>query len=339
MLGSVPFTFVIVGVAWCWIKALREETRRRRTRAAESLDVSDARSGDRDERPPSGRRERPARRRARAAPGRRGRCSPCARGVRRDQRRARAPPSSRRAPRCGSRWAPRTSRRRKILGELWRQALAVNGYTVDLRKGVGPAADLDQALQDGDIDGYVAYTGTVLSIVAGEDGVRAGPRGDLRAGQGASTPTSDMVDERDDAVREQGRDRHHHGPSREANDLTSIADLADARRRSCSVRGPEFEDLYLGLAGPAAGLRADQRRRSRRSRWAQQYAALDNGDGGRGRRLHHRPAAARPATTRCSTTRSCCSARRTSSWSSARTSWTRSTPTRSWPSSTPSTAS
>jgi choline-glycine betaine transporter len=25
VLGSVPFTFVIVGVAWCWLKALREE--------------------------------------------------------------------------------------------------------------------------------------------------------------------------------------------------------------------------------------------------------------------------------------------------------------------------
>ena len=27
VLGSVPFAVVIVGVAWCWIKALREETR------------------------------------------------------------------------------------------------------------------------------------------------------------------------------------------------------------------------------------------------------------------------------------------------------------------------
>ncbi|GAA1925499.1 BCCT family transporter [Nocardioides hwasunensis] len=27
VLGSVPFTFVLVGVAWCWLKALREETR------------------------------------------------------------------------------------------------------------------------------------------------------------------------------------------------------------------------------------------------------------------------------------------------------------------------
>jgi glycine betaine transporter len=26
VLGSVPFAFVLVGVAWCWIKALRAET-------------------------------------------------------------------------------------------------------------------------------------------------------------------------------------------------------------------------------------------------------------------------------------------------------------------------
>ncbi|GAA1931516.1 BCCT family transporter [Nocardioides lentus] len=30
VLGSVPFTFVIIGVAWCWVKALREETREQR---------------------------------------------------------------------------------------------------------------------------------------------------------------------------------------------------------------------------------------------------------------------------------------------------------------------
>ena len=54
----------------------------------------------------------------------------------------------------------------RIMGELWRQALAVNGYTVDLRKRVGPAADLDRALREGEIDGHVAYTGTVLSVVA-----------------------------------------------------------------------------------------------------------------------------------------------------------------------------
>ncbi len=40
----------------------------------------------------------------------------------------------------------------RIIGELWREALAVNGYTVDLRKEIGPAEDLDEALKAGDID-------------------------------------------------------------------------------------------------------------------------------------------------------------------------------------------
>ena len=41
VLGSVPFTFVLVGVAWCWVKALREERRppRRYVDRAEPSDV------------------------------------------------------------------------------------------------------------------------------------------------------------------------------------------------------------------------------------------------------------------------------------------------------------
>ena len=35
VLGSVPFTFVLIGVAWCWIKALREEPRPGRDRPVE----------------------------------------------------------------------------------------------------------------------------------------------------------------------------------------------------------------------------------------------------------------------------------------------------------------
>ena len=69
------------------------------------------------------------------------------------------------------------------MGELWRQALAVNGYTVDLQKGVGPAAELDKLLQDREIDGHVAYTGTVLSVVAGQPVSGLDPAGDLRAGE------------------------------------------------------------------------------------------------------------------------------------------------------------
>ena len=48
----------------------------------------------------------------------------------------------------------------RLLGELWRQALAVNGYAVDLRKRIGPTQDLDAAVRAGEIDGHPAYTGT-----------------------------------------------------------------------------------------------------------------------------------------------------------------------------------
>ena len=40
VLGSVPFAVVIVGVAWCWLKALRAETVPGRGATAERLDVS-----------------------------------------------------------------------------------------------------------------------------------------------------------------------------------------------------------------------------------------------------------------------------------------------------------
>jgi len=37
VLGSVPFTFVIVGVAYCWLKALREETVPGRTKPSQVI--------------------------------------------------------------------------------------------------------------------------------------------------------------------------------------------------------------------------------------------------------------------------------------------------------------
>jgi glycine betaine transporter len=51
VLGSVPFTFVIVGVAWCWITALREETVPPRgpspaASSTHSADRADVTSGD-----------------------------------------------------------------------------------------------------------------------------------------------------------------------------------------------------------------------------------------------------------------------------------------------------
>lgn len=134
----------------------------------------------------------------------------------------------------------------KILGELWRQALAVNGYAVDLRKGIGPAEDLDEALRDGEIDGYVAYTGTVLSIVAGKEVSGLDPQQtyqetkDFYADNDMSMSSMTSF-ENTDAIAvtaEFARD----------NKLESIGDLAELDEFTLGAR-PEFEDLQLGLTG------------------------------------------------------------------------------------------
>ena len=134
----------------------------------------------------------------------------------------------------------------RILGELWRQALAVNGYTVDLRKAVGPAEDLDALLQKGEIDGYVAYTGTVLSIVAKEDVTGLAPEETYQKAKAfydsrgmkmsAMTPfeNKDAIATTLDYA--------------QTNKLKSIDDLSTIKNLRLAAR-PEFEDLQLGLKG------------------------------------------------------------------------------------------
>lgn len=162
----------------------------------------------------------------------------------------------------------------RILGELWRQALAVNGYAVNLRKGIGPAADLDEALKDGEIDGYVAYTGTVLSIVAGEEVTGLDPdrtyerARNFYAGQDMVMSARTPFQNKDAIATTRG--------FADANRLTSIADLARLDRFTLGAR-PEFESLYLGLEGlrEVYGLtNADFAPYA----LGTQYAALDDGE-------------------------------------------------------------
>lgn len=134
----------------------------------------------------------------------------------------------------------------RILGELWRQALAANGYTVNLRKNVGPAADLDKLLKDGEIDGHVAYTGTVLSIVAGQDVSGLDPMKTYRAAKkfydGRGMAMSEMTPFQNvDAIATTEAFARENG-------LESIEDLAKLKRLTLGAR-PEFENLYLGLEG------------------------------------------------------------------------------------------
>ena len=134
----------------------------------------------------------------------------------------------------------------RILGELWRQALAVNGYTVDLRKRMGPTEDLDQAVLDGTIDGHVAYTGTSLSIVAGEEVSGLDPEETFDqvkafyATRGMATSAMTPFEDVDAIATTDAFARQ--------NKLTTIEDLRDLDEFTLGAR-PEFESLYLGLEG------------------------------------------------------------------------------------------
>jgi osmoprotectant transport system substrate-binding protein len=134
----------------------------------------------------------------------------------------------------------------KIMGELWRQALAVNGYTVDLQKGVGPAGELDKLLADRRIDGHVAYTGTVLSVVAGQPVSGLDPQATYEqakafyATRGMSMSAMTPFENKDAiaTTREYAR----------TNQLASIADLKKLPGFRLGAR-PEFDGLYLGRQG------------------------------------------------------------------------------------------
>ena len=56
-----------------------------------------------------------------------------------------------------------------ILGELYRQAHEATGYTVELKSSIGSTEIIDRALTSGEIDMYPEYTGTMLTVVFGED--------------------------------------------------------------------------------------------------------------------------------------------------------------------------
>jgi osmoprotectant transport system substrate-binding protein len=133
-----------------------------------------------------------------------------------------------------------------VVGELYRQALAVNGYNVRLRRNIGSTEVIDEALQHGDIDAYPEYMGVAASVVAGED--VAGKNADQTyriardfydsRGQALSTPTPF---ENVDAI---ATTRYF----AQRNGLVTVADLRRLRRFTLGAR-PEFENRVQGLEG------------------------------------------------------------------------------------------
>jgi osmoprotectant transport system substrate-binding protein len=128
--------------------------------------------------------------------------------------------------------------------------------------------------RDGDIDGYVAYTGTVLSIVAGEEVSGLDPEdtyqqarayyADQQMVMSEMTPyqNKDAIATTQDFAR--------------ANKLTTIGDLRNLDGFVLGAR-PEFETLYLGLEGLQQVYGLTNGTFAPFALGAQ-YTALDNGD-------------------------------------------------------------
>ena len=133
-----------------------------------------------------------------------------------------------------------------ILGELYRQALEAKGYTVELKSSIGSTEIIDRALTSGEIDMYPEYTGTMLTVVFGNDE----PQDDADATYGAAkalyeekgftlfemTPFSDS-----DALAVTTA-------YAEENGLESIGDLAELDGFKLGGQ-PEFETRLQGLPG------------------------------------------------------------------------------------------
>ena len=161
-----------------------------------------------------------------------------------------------------------------VIGELYRQALAANGYNVTVRKNIGSTEVVDKALQAGDIQAYPEYLGVAATVVAGEDvtGKSAAETyriaRDFYASRG-QTLSQQTPFENVDAI---AATRYFAQRER----LSTVADLRRLDHFTLGAR-PEFETRQQGLAGMQRvyGL---TNARFKPVAIGAQYTALDKGD-------------------------------------------------------------
>jgi len=133
-----------------------------------------------------------------------------------------------------------------ILGELYKQALEADGYTVQLKSSIGSTEIIDSALRSGEIDMYPEYTGTMLTVVFGDDEPQESAESAYDRAKGlyeekgftlfGMTPFSDS-----DALAVTKATADEEG-------LSSIGDLTKLGRFKLGGQ-PEFETRLQGLVG------------------------------------------------------------------------------------------
>jgi osmoprotectant transport system substrate-binding protein len=161
-----------------------------------------------------------------------------------------------------------------ILGELYKQALEANGYTVNLKKNIGSTEIIDKSLTSGEIDGYPEYLGVAVSVAFRKDiipksaeqtyNLAKGLYGDRGQVISQQTPFFDV-----DAI----------ATTKEYADQNSLKSVADLKKVDSFTVGarPEFRNRFSGLKGMRSeyGLTNAQ---FKQLALGIQYQALDSGD-------------------------------------------------------------
>ena len=135
-----------------------------------------------------------------------------------------------------------------VLGELYKQALEAKGWTVELKADIGSTEVTDRALTSGVIDMYPEYTGTILSVVAGDTKVP-------KSAQATYAKAQQFMNRRGFALLDQTpfEDRDAVAVTREFSDrhggLKSTGDLKPLGAKVTLGAPPEFRTRFAGLRG------------------------------------------------------------------------------------------
>jgi osmoprotectant transport system substrate-binding protein len=160
-----------------------------------------------------------------------------------------------------------------VLGELYSQALRAKGYTVNLKRNIGPTEITDKALTSKRIDGYPEYTGITLAVVAKKDLPKTPEETATEAkrfyesrGQTVIGPTpfqdvDAIATTKDFATK---------------NNLKSVADLKKLSSFALGAR-PEFKSRFTGLVGMRKEYGIDNAK-FKQLALGLQYPAMDKGD-------------------------------------------------------------
>jgi osmoprotectant transport system substrate-binding protein len=160
-----------------------------------------------------------------------------------------------------------------VLGELYTQALQAKGYTVTLKRNIGPTEIVDKALTSKRIDAYPEYTGITVAVVAKKDLPKTAPATADAAkafyeGRGQTvigpTPFQDV-----DAI---ATTKEY----AQKNSLASVADLKGLPSFKLGAR-PEFKSRFTGLVGMRKEYGITNAK-FRQLALGLQYQALDKGD-------------------------------------------------------------